>query len=115
MLEVQRRHTLGGNDQRRRLERIILVGAARPVDLLRPGHLGQHRGHDLRPGGQQGTGHAGSLCQNRIEHFRNQPAELLGRLRFPPASLPFAVGHAASFRALDDNVMIIMRTGKSDA
>jgi hypothetical protein len=115
MLDMQRRHAFGGDDQRRRLERIILMGAARPVDLLRPGRLGKHRGHDLRPGGKQGAGHAGALCQNGIEHFGNQPAKLFRHLRFPPASLPFAVGHAASFRALDDNVMIIMRTGKSDA
>ena len=78
VLQMQRGKALAGDDQRRRLERIVLLHAARPDDLFGPRVAGKPWTGDLFPGLDQPDRDAGALAQHRIEDLARQIADRHG-------------------------------------
>ena len=68
----------GSYDQHRRLEGIVVIHAARPLDLFRARTIGQPRSDDLFPGLDKTDGDAGPLAQHRVEDVRGQVADRNG-------------------------------------
>ncbi len=84
--------TVAGDDQRAGLERVVLVGAARPVDLFGPSVVAMGRAYDIGPGGDKVEIHAGAARDNRFQH----PAGQFGdrhRIGTAPLRTAISCGH----------------------